>query len=140
MLHPNSEPYKMHPHSKQRKGSGKHRRDGLELLERRALLAAIASVNPSNTGTGVAVNAHVQVTFASAMTASSINSTTFKLIDGAADVTGRISYNSNNRTATIDASAPLAYNHSYTVRVVGGASGVKDSGNGLEQEKARCEP
>jgi hypothetical protein len=102
----------------------------LELLEQRVLLAAVAGVYPTNLGIGVGVNAHVQVTFASAMNKSSITSSTFRLLDGSTALTGRISYNSTSKTATFDSSSPLAYDHSYSIFVKGGSSGVRYSANG----------
>ena len=101
-----------------------------ERLERRALMAAVSSVYPSSLGIGAGVNTHVQVAFASSMTAGSITSSTFQLLDGSTPVSARISYNPNNKTATIDPAAPLAYNKSYSVVVKGGSTGVKDSSAG----------
>jgi methionine-rich copper-binding protein CopC len=93
-------------------------------------MAAVASVYPNASGVGAGVNSHVQVTFASAMTASTITTSTFQLLDGASAVPARLSYNSSGKTATLDSNTPLIYNHTYNVVVKGGASGVKDSGNG----------
>ncbi len=116
-------------HSRKMAGSGLTAHQ-LELLERRALLAAVAGVYPTNLGIGVAVNSHVQVTFTTAMNASSITSSTFQLLDGSTPVSARISYNSNSKTATIDSNSPLTYSHTYSIFVKGGSSGVRDSGNG----------
>ncbi len=114
------------------KNSPHHKRGiRIEMLERRALMAAVASVSPSNLGIGAGVNSHVQVTFTSAMTASTITGSTFQLLDGASVVPGRLSYNSSGKTATLDSNAPLSYGKTYNVVVKGGASGVKDSGNGI---------
>ena len=101
--------------SSRRESSSRHsarpaQRHFLEPLERRALLAAVASISPSSFGLGVGVDAHVAVTFGSAMNQASITNSTFELLDGSNNIiTGRISYNSFNKTATFDASAPLQY-------------------------------
>jgi len=103
----------------------------IEQLEDRTLLASIASISPPNLGIGVAPDAHLSVTFGSAMNASTITSSTYELLNSNSQVVStRLSYNANNLTATLDALSPLAYHSTYTLKVIGGSSGVKDSGGG----------
>ncbi|HEX8520660.1 MAG TPA: Ig-like domain-containing protein [Tepidisphaeraceae bacterium] len=87
-------------------------------------------MSPNNLGIGVGVNTHVGVTFASSMQQASLTSSTLQLLDNNTPVASRISYNANSFTATIDSNSPLAYGHTYNVKVVGGASGVLDSSSG----------
>jgi methionine-rich copper-binding protein CopC len=102
----------------------------IESLEERRLLASIASVSPSNLAVGVAPDAHLSVTFGSAMNTASLTSSTYELLQGGAVVPARLSYNPDNLTATLDATAPLSYSTVYTLQVLGGSSGVKDSSGG----------
>jgi methionine-rich copper-binding protein CopC len=103
----------------------------VESLEQRRLLASIASVSPANGGFGVAPDAHLQVTFASAMNTATITSSTYELFDSNNNlVAARLSYNADDNTATLDASNPLAYDSTYTLEVIGGSGGVKDSSGG----------
>jgi methionine-rich copper-binding protein CopC len=102
----------------------------IEPLEARRLLASITAVSPSNLSIGVAPDAHLSVTFGSAMNTATINSSTYELFQAGAPVPTRLSYNPDNNTATLDATAPLSYGTLYTLQVTGGAGGVQDSGGG----------
>jgi methionine-rich copper-binding protein CopC len=92
----------------------------------------IISQSPAPDATGV-TGKTVRVVFSEAMTSSSITTTTFQLLDSTNTiVAATVSYNATTRTATLTASGNLKAGSTYTVRVVGGASGVKDSaGNAL---------
>ncbi|MCI0379427.1 MAG: Ig-like domain-containing protein [Gemmataceae bacterium] len=68
------------------------------------------------------------VVFSEAMDAASINSGTVRLKDAAGNVlTGAVTYDSANHSATIDPANDLAFSTSYTVEVLSGAAGVKDA-------------
>ncbi|MGE5608606.1 MAG: DUF4082 domain-containing protein, partial [Bacillota bacterium] len=86
--------------------------------------------SPYAGGLGVGVSAKVSVRFDQSMDGTTINNNTFQLYNSAnQQVTGRISYNSYNNTATFDADTPLGYGQTYRAVVTGGASGVKNTGN-----------
>jgi methionine-rich copper-binding protein CopC len=73
------------------------------------------------------------VTFSEVMSASTIGAATFELRDPANNlVAAAVSYNSTTRVATLNPTPTLAALTTYTVRVLGGAAGVKDAtGNAL---------
>ncbi len=95
----------------------------------------ITSVSPAAGATGVGAGANVTATFSEAMTASTINTTTFELRDPAsALVSASVTYDSATRTATLDPTSNLTNSTTYTATVKGGATDprVKDSaGNAL---------
>jgi len=92
----------------------------------------IASVTPTSGSTGVGLNGAITVAFNTAMNAASINSSTIVLKTAAGVVVpANVSYNATTRTATLTSNAPLSYSSQYSVTVVGGASGIKDSANNL---------
>ncbi|MEO7505805.1 MAG: Ig-like domain-containing protein, partial [Pyrinomonadaceae bacterium] len=94
-------------------------------------MAAVSAISPSNFGLSVGVNSSVKVTFGSDMIRNTINSSTFQLLDsGNSVITGRISYNTNNRTATFDTTAPLQYGATYHAVVKSGGAGVLDTSGG----------
>jgi hypothetical protein len=91
---------------------------------------SVASTTPARGATDVALNTTVAVTFSEPMDAASVNSSTIELRDGATSVAATVTYDSATATATLTPSAQLAYGRTYTVRVAGGLSGVRDaSGN-----------
>jgi len=64
------------------------------------------------------------------MDPASVNSSTVELRDGSTSLQASVGYDAGTRTATLTPAAQLAYGRTYTVRVVGGVSGVRDaSGN-----------
>ncbi|MBI2827267.1 MAG: Ig-like domain-containing protein, partial [Planctomycetia bacterium] len=92
----------------------------------------VSATSPGNGSTNVATTTAVTVTFSEAMTASTINTSTVLLMDGGTAVTASVGYNANTRTATLTPSAALSNARTYTIRVKGGAGGVKDlAGNAL---------
>ena len=92
----------------------------------------VVGFSPTSGATNVATNAPVTVTFSEAMDASTIDSTTVRLLDGATPVAASVSYNAATTTATLTPSAALANSTTYTISVTGGGSGVKDlAGNPL---------
>ena len=92
----------------------------------------ITGFNPTNGTAGVATSSAVTITFSEALNASTINTTTIRLLDGAVAVAATVSYNASTNTVTLTPSAPLSNSKFYTISITGGASGVKDSaGNPL---------
>jgi hypothetical protein len=90
-------------------------------------LPMINSTLPVTSATGVAANNVVNVTFNEPMTASTINSNTFTVMNGTTPVAGTVTYTGN--TATFTPAADLSPNTLYTVTVT---TGVKDlAGNAL---------
>src|SRR5450759_3378425 len=87
----------------------------------------VTITDPLNNATGVAANKVVAVTFSEAMTASTINTTTFTLKQGTTPVTGAVTY--TGTTATFTPAANLAYSKVYTVTVTTGAKDL--AGNAL---------
>jgi len=92
----------------------------------------VSLITPASGATGVATDSTVDVTFSEAMDASTINSSTIRLLDGATPVAAGVSYNAATRVATLTPSAPLANSKTYTVSVTGGSGGASDlAGNPL---------
>ena len=108
-------------------------RASIETLEARQLLTSVAAVTPFNGQQQFALSTNLTVRFNEPMGTASLTSANLQLRDPAgALVPSAISYNSTNNTATLDPTANLvAGNGFYTLRVVGGADGVKDSLGGL---------
>jgi len=94
----------------------------------------ITGFNPANGTSNVAITAAPQITFSEALNASTVNSSTVRLLDGSTPVAATVSYNASNFTATITPAAALSNSKTYTISVLGGSSGVKDAaGNALAQ-------
>jgi N,N-dimethylformamidase beta subunit-like, C-terminal/Concanavalin A-like lectin/glucanases superfamily/Bacterial Ig-like domain/Bacterial Ig domain/Calx-beta domain len=93
----------------------------------------VSSVAPANGATGVLTDTNVTATFSESVNPTTVTTSTFELRDSAnALVPATVSYNSSTSTATLDPSSTLAWGATYTARVKGGSSGVKDSaGNAL---------
>jgi hypothetical protein len=95
----------------------------------------VVAVNPLSGATGVPNNATVAVTFSESMDPATISTSTIELRNAAnALVSTSVTYNVVQKVATVTPAEPLAPLNTYTVRVLGGASGasVKDlAGNAL---------
>jgi len=93
----------------------------------------LTTMSPLGGATGVSTSASVTATFSEAMDATTITQATMALRDGNnAVVAATVSYNAATLTATLTPTTPLANVATYTVTVMGGASGVKDTaGNAL---------
>ncbi|MGC4032808.1 MAG: PQQ-dependent sugar dehydrogenase [Tepidisphaeraceae bacterium] len=104
----------------------------VETLEWRRLLASVATTTPYQGQQLVGVSANITVKFTDAMTPASLTSSTLQLRDPAGNVlASTVTYDSTTKTATINPSANLQSSANYyTVKVVGGASGVKDGFGG----------
>ncbi|MPZ20455.1 MAG: DUF4082 domain-containing protein [Luteitalea sp.] len=88
---------------------------------------AVTDVSPSSGASGVAITTAVTATFSENVDAASVNESTFELRNASnVLVPATVSYSAGARTATLTPSAPLAYETTYTARVVGGVGGVQD--------------
>jgi glucose/arabinose dehydrogenase len=123
-------------------GGGDIDHDHADWAEARLVCGAVAdttaptvvSVAPLAGASGVAASVRPSVTFSEAMSAGSVSASTFGLRKqgASADVSASVAYDAGSRTATLTPAAALEAGASYTARVVGGASGVKDvAGNAL---------
>ena len=90
-------------------------------------LPMVNSTDPLNNATGVARNKVVALTFSEAMTASTINTTTFTLKQGTTAVAGAVAY--SGTTATFTPTTILAASTVYTATITTGAKDV--AGNAL---------
>jgi hypothetical protein len=93
----------------------------------------VVSFSPAQGATNVNTTTVVGATFSEAIDPATITSATMELRDGAnLLVSATVSYNATTHVATLTPSAALQSLTTYTVRVHGGASGVKDvAGNAL---------
>ncbi len=85
------------------------------------LKPTVTLTSPLANATGITATSAVTVTFSEAMTATTINSTTFTLMKGTTPVAGTVTY--TGTTATLTPTADLLANTAYTATV---ATGVKD--------------
>ena len=90
----------------------------------------VITVTPPNGSQTVCANAVVTALFSKAMNPNTINTTTFTVATGGTNVTGDVSYDSSNNSATFAPVSPgLALNTSYTATITTGAQ--DQFGNGL---------
>ncbi len=89
-------------------------------------------ITPVNAASGIPRNPSVTDTFSEAMNVSTINTTTFVLMDGATLVPGAVTY--TGTTATLVPTAQLAPNTVYTATISTGAKDV--AGNPLAALKS----
>lgn len=92
-----------------------------------AALPTIISTDPLNNSTGVARSKQVSINFSEAMTASTLNTTTFTIKQGTTPVSGTVSY--VGTTATFIPSALLSATVVYTATITTGAKDL--AGNSL---------
>jgi len=86
----------------------------------------VSSTNPPDGASGISTGAAISVTFSEAMSAASINTSSFTV----GGVTGTVS--ASGAVATFTPSAPLQSSTPYTATVLSGPGGVKDAaGNPL---------
>jgi hypothetical protein len=91
----------------------------------------VLSVAPAAGATSVSVTGAVTATFSEALNTTSVNSSTFTLMQGTTSIAGSVSY--SGVTATFTPSAPLANNTVYTATIT---TGVKDvAGNSMATVK-----
>jgi O-glycosyl hydrolase len=85
--------------------------------------ATVSAVTPASGSTGVAITGTtVTATFGAAMTASTINPSTFTLTGPSGVVAGAVTYNSTTFTATLTPSVSLANGATYTATIGTGAT------------------
>jgi len=87
----------------------------------------VLGVVPTSGATGINVGSSATATFSEPMKASTITSSTFKLIDSANNlVPATVTYDATTRKATLVPLAALQYGATYTLTVKGGTGGVTD--------------
>ena len=92
----------------------------------------VTGFTPGSSSTNVATNAAVTVTFSEALSVATVNGSTVQLLNGNTAVAATVSYNASTNTVTLTPTMALANSMTYTIVVLGGASGVKDvAGNAL---------
>ena len=90
---------------------------------------------PAAGATAVATTTAVTATFSKALSATTVNTSTFLLQGPSGTVPATVSYNSSTFTATLTPASVLAGTTTYTVTIKGGTSGVKDvAGNPLTSD------
>jgi Concanavalin A-like lectin/glucanases superfamily/Bacterial Ig-like domain/Bacterial Ig domain len=99
----------------------------------------VVAKQPAGGAINVSVGATVTATFSEGMDPSTINTSSFKLADGAGNaVPASVSYNAATRTASLDPSTALSFATTYTATIEGGAADprVKDvAGNALAADQ-----
>jgi Domain of unknown function (DUF4082)/Bacterial Ig-like domain len=90
---------------------------------------SVTAVTPENGATGISTSTTVTATFAEAMNASTINTTTFTLTGPGGVVPAAVTYNAATRQAMLTPNAPLTAGTVHGARLVAGPSGVKDLAN-----------
>lgn len=100
-----------------------------ETLEDRRLMASVAATTPFQGQQQVGAASNITVRFNEPMNVSTITSSTLQLRDAGGHLLNSVvTYDVNTKTATLNPDANLAATNSYySVSVVGGVSGVKDS-------------
>jgi hypothetical protein len=94
----------------------------------------VSGVNPANSATNISTTIAPTITFSEPMDPATISTSTIDLKSspGAVLVPSTVSYNATTRVATLTPNVPLALATGYTLRAIGGGSGVKDvAGNAL---------
>jgi hypothetical protein len=94
----------------------------------------VSGVSPANSATNISTTIAPTITFSEPMDPATISTSTIDLKSspGAVLVASTVSYNATTRVATLTPNVPLAISTSYTLRAIGGGSGVKDvAGNAL---------
>ncbi|MHA7155983.1 Ig-like domain-containing protein [Arthrobacter sp. TMN-50] len=88
----------------------------------------VTSRTPSSGAIGVPTSGNITATFSEAVTG--VSGTTFTLRNAAGtSVSATVSYNTTTRVATLDPTAALAANTSYTATLTGGPTAVRDAAN-----------
>ena len=88
-----------------------------------SLSPTVTLSDPANNATDVALNTTVTATFSKKMTPSTINASTFTLMQGENEVVGTVSY--TGTTATFKPAQSLAQNTPYTATITTGARDLK---------------
>jgi large repetitive protein len=101
-----------------------------------ATAPTVSILSPTDAATGVAPSTNVTATFSEAMNPSSISGQTFMLKEQGSnsEIGAAVSYSSATKTATLNPTADLALNTTYTAALT---TGIKDqAGNALAQERS----
>lgn len=89
----------------------------------------VLSTDPANNATGVALNKMVIATFSESMDPLTINSSTFTVHNGSAQISGTVTYAGPTLAAIFNPTSDFAPNTTYTGRIT---TGAKDpAGNGI---------
>jgi hypothetical protein len=98
---------------------------------------AVSSVSPADGATAVNVGTNVTATFSEPMDEATIGSSTVTLRSPAGDpAPAAVTYDALNRIVTLNPSASLSGETTYTVSILGGIGGVKDrAGNPLASDR-----
>ncbi len=92
----------------------------------------VTSTTPANAAVGVSLAPPITATFSKAMTASTLNATTFLLSGpGGATISGAVSYSSSADTATFTPAAALSSNTTYVATITTGAKDTALPANSL---------
>jgi len=107
--------------------------DAVFVPENTTSIPSVFSSSPANNATGVSIGTSVTVVFAQPMNASTINGTTFQLLDSSNNpVPGSVTYSPATQVATFTPTLVLGWASTYTANVQGGPTGVLDSnGNAM---------
>jgi hypothetical protein len=94
---------------------------------------AVVATIPADGSAGVFADANASARFSEALDPATVDGSTVQLRDAAAQVVpATVAWDATTTSAVLDPSATLAYSSTYTVTVLGGASGVTDvAGNPL---------
>ena len=97
----------------------------------------VTTVVPASGATGVPRSINATAAFSEAMNPATLTTGTVTLIpQGGSAVAASVTYDTSTRTVTLNPTANLAANTTYTATVKGGASGAKDlSGNPLATDR-----
>jgi WD40 repeat protein len=93
----------------------------------------VVATTPVSGATGVSADTSVSATFSEAIDPATIGTATFELRDPSNTLVGAsVSYNATTSVATLAPASILMPSTTYTARIIGGSSGVKDTaGNAL---------
>jgi len=104
--------------------------DGGRKLHRHIRINAppsVVAVEPAANALNVPEASNVSVSFSEQVAASSVNTTTFRLLAGVAPVSASISLSTDGKRATLDPVAPLTLDTLYTVEVTSGVTDLTAS-------------
>jgi len=89
-----------------------------------SIAPTVSSTSPANSDTDVPVDAAITATFSEAMDATTISTSTFKLLEDGVDIEGAVSYNGSTFKATFTPVDDLDEARVFTARIT---TGAKDS-------------
>ncbi|GGB92486.1 N,N-dimethylformamidase beta subunit family domain-containing protein [Dyadobacter sediminis] len=93
----------------------------------------VSSVSPAPNATGINIQSNILVTFNEEIDASSISSSTIRLLRAGTVIPAAVTYNAATFTATLNPNTALIYSSSYTIEVKGGSTDprVKDAAGNI---------